>query len=70
MTDAERTAFRAEVRAYLLDNPEVLMEAIGVLEQREAVAQSEADRHARPRETARLSGTTGIPGSVAIPRGT
>jgi len=35
MTDAERTAFRAEVRAYLLDNPEVLMEAIGVLEDRQ-----------------------------------
>jgi len=34
MTDAERTAFRAEVRAYLMDNPEVLMEAIAVLEDR------------------------------------
>ena len=43
MTDAERAAFRAEVRAYLLDNPEVLMEAIGVLEAREAQAQAEAD---------------------------
>ena len=31
MSDAERIAFRDEVRAYLLDNPEVLMEAIGVL---------------------------------------
>ncbi len=36
MTDAEREAFRAEVRAYLLDNPEVLMEAIDVLERRQA----------------------------------
>lgn len=36
LSDAERDAFRAEVRAYLLDNPEVLMEAIGVLEQRQA----------------------------------
>lgn len=36
MTPAERTAFRAEVRAYLLENPEVLMEAIGVLEDRQA----------------------------------
>ena len=43
MTDAERDAFRAEIRAYLLDNPEVLMEAIGVLEQREAEAQVAAD---------------------------
>lgn len=43
LTDAERDAFRAEVRAYLLDNPEVLMEAIGVLEQREAAAGVERD---------------------------
>ncbi|MDT8855889.1 DsbA family protein [Paracoccaceae bacterium Fryx2] len=35
MTEAERTAFRAEVRAYLMENPEVLMEAIAVLEQRQ-----------------------------------
>ncbi|MDA8584671.1 DsbA family protein [Rhodobacteraceae bacterium] len=34
MTDEERSIFREEIRAYLLDNPEVLMEAIGVLEQR------------------------------------
>jgi len=34
LTDAERTDFRAEVRAYLMENPEVLMEAIGVLEDR------------------------------------
>ncbi len=39
MTDGERDAFRAEVRAYLLDNPEVLMEAIGVLEARQAQAE-------------------------------
>ncbi len=43
MTDAEREAFRAEVRAYLLDNPEVLMEAIGVLEGRDRAAQANAD---------------------------
>lgn len=43
MTDAERAAFRAEVRAYLLENPEVLMEAIGVLEAREQEAQVQAD---------------------------
>lgn len=34
MTDAERAAFRAEVRAYLMENPEVLMEAIEVLNAR------------------------------------
>ncbi len=36
MTDTERAAFRAEVRAYLLDNPEVILEAIQVLEERQA----------------------------------
>ncbi|MGR3659704.1 MAG: DsbA family protein [Paracoccaceae bacterium] len=36
MSDAERQVFRAEVRAYLLENPEVLMEAIAVLEQRQS----------------------------------
>lgn len=44
MTQAERDAFRAEIRDYLLENPEVLMEAIGVLEAREAAAQANADR--------------------------
>lgn len=39
MTPSERTAFRAEVRAYLLDNPEVLQEAIGVLQERQQQAQ-------------------------------
>lgn len=43
MTDADREAFRAEVRAYLLENPEVLMEAIAVLEQRQSQAQALAD---------------------------
>ncbi|SMY07898.1 DsbA family protein [Flavimaricola marinus] len=43
MTDEERATFRAEIRAYLLENPEVLMEAIGVLEQREQQAQANAD---------------------------
>jgi len=43
MTEAERTAFRQEVRAYLLDNPEVLMEAIAVLEQRQEQAAAAQD---------------------------
>lgn len=38
MTEAERKAFRDEVRAYLLDNPEVLIEAMDVLQQREEEA--------------------------------
>lgn len=40
----ERDAFRAEVRAYLLDNPEVIMEAIGVLQSREEQAAAASDR--------------------------
>lgn len=43
MTDEERAAFRAEVRAYLMDNPEVILEAVHLLEQRQADAQVEAD---------------------------
>ena len=43
MSDAERDAFRAEIRAYLLDNPEVIMEAVAVLEQRQAEAQAQND---------------------------
>ncbi|MBY6152928.1 DsbA family protein [Vannielia litorea] len=43
MSDAERETFRAEIRAYLLDNPEVLMEAIGVLEERQAAEQAQGD---------------------------
>lgn len=44
MSETERDAFRAEVRAFLLENPEVLMEAIAVLEQRQAEEQIAADR--------------------------
>jgi protein-disulfide isomerase len=43
MTAAEREAFRKEVRDYLLENPEVLMEAIGILEERQAAAEAAAD---------------------------
>ncbi|WP_309665464.1 DsbA family protein [Tabrizicola sp.] len=38
MSPEERDAFRAEVRAYLLENPEVITEAMAVLEEREAAA--------------------------------
>ncbi|WP_137112089.1 DsbA family protein [Rhodobacter sp. SY28-1] len=38
MTDAERSAFRDEVRAYLLENPEVLIEAMDILQAREQEA--------------------------------
>ncbi|QUS35091.1 DsbA family protein [Falsirhodobacter algicola] len=43
MTDAERQVFRKEVRDYLMDNPEVLMEAIGVLEERQQAQQADSD---------------------------
>ena len=43
LTDAERAQFRAEVRAYLMDNPEVIMEAVTLLQNREAEAQARAD---------------------------
>lgn len=43
MTDEERAIFREEVRAYLLDNPEVIMEAVAVLEQRQAAGQAAQD---------------------------
>ncbi|TCL09754.1 protein-disulfide isomerase [Shimia isoporae] len=43
MSDEERAAFRAEVRAYLLDNPEIIMEAVAVLEERQANAQAAND---------------------------
>jgi protein-disulfide isomerase len=43
MTEAERTAFRDEVRAYLLEHPEVLVEAMDVLQQREEDASLARD---------------------------
>nr|WP_319250848.1 DsbA family protein [uncultured Celeribacter sp.] len=39
MSDDERTAFGAEIRAYLMENPEVLMEAVDVYQQRQQEAQ-------------------------------
>lgn len=43
LSDAERDAFRAQVRAYLLEHPEVLLEAIAVLEERQADDQAAGD---------------------------
>jgi len=43
LTPEERAAFRAEVRSYLLENPEVLTEAIAVLEARDREARAAAD---------------------------
>ncbi len=43
MSDDERSALREEIRSYLLDNPEIIMEAVSVLEQRQADAQAMGD---------------------------
>lgn len=43
MSAAEREAFGAQVRAYLMENPQVIIEAVNQLEQRQAEAQAEAD---------------------------
>ncbi|MEM9639336.1 MAG: DsbA family protein [Pseudomonadota bacterium] len=44
MTDEERSAFRDEIREYLIENPEVIVEAMRVLEDRRALAQTQNDR--------------------------
>lgn len=44
MSEEEKAAFGAAVRAYLLENPEVLTEAIEVLNQRQAGTEAENDR--------------------------
>lgn len=43
LTAAEREAFGDQVRAYLLENPQVLMEAIAILEDQQAADQVNAD---------------------------
>ena len=43
LTDEERALFRAEVRAYLMENPRVIMEAVEQLQAQEAEAQAQAD---------------------------
>ncbi|SLN62043.1 Disulfide bond formation protein D precursor [Roseovarius litorisediminis] len=43
MSDAERDSFRAEIRAYLLENPQVIMEAVAVLEKRQEEEQAQSD---------------------------
>lgn len=43
MSAAERAAFGDQVRAYLLQNPEVILEAVDLLEQRQAQAESVRD---------------------------
>jgi protein-disulfide isomerase len=43
MTDAERQAFRDEVRAYLLENPDVLVEALDIYQARQEALAVQAD---------------------------
>lgn len=43
MSDAERAAFGEQVRAYLMENPEVILEAVNLLEQRQAAAEATRD---------------------------
>ncbi len=43
MSDIERNAFGNAVREYLVENPEVIVEAINVLERRQAETQTRAD---------------------------
>ncbi|MDP3194534.1 DsbA family protein [Tabrizicola sp.] len=54
MTEAERKAFRDEVRAYLLENPEVLIEAMDVLQQREERAGLDRDSQIIATNSARI----------------
>ncbi|MGV6803744.1 MAG: DsbA family protein [Ruegeria sp.] len=44
MNEAEKAEFGAQVREYLLENPEVIIEAINILEQRNAAAEAAADK--------------------------
>lgn len=44
MSDPERAAFGDAVRDYLMANPAVLVEAIGVLEQQQAAAEAQNDK--------------------------
>ena len=43
MTETEREALRTEIRAYLLEYPEILMEAINILEARRKVDSQQVD---------------------------
>lgn len=43
LSEAERIAFGEQVRAYLMENPEVILEAVNLLEQRQAAAEATRD---------------------------
>ncbi|WP_170329163.1 DsbA family protein [Ruegeria arenilitoris] len=44
LSNAEKAEFGAQVREYLLENPEVIIEAIDILEQRNAAVEAAADK--------------------------
>lgn len=43
LSDSERSTLQAEIRAYLLENPEVIFEAVAAFEERNATAQAEME---------------------------
>ncbi|MGR3623948.1 DsbA family protein [Pseudophaeobacter sp.] len=43
MSDAERAAFGAQVRAYLMENPKVILDAVNLLEQQQAAEEASRD---------------------------
>ncbi|MDM7255365.1 MAG: DsbA family protein, partial [Paracoccus sp. (in: a-proteobacteria)] len=43
MSDGERTALNEAIKAYILENPEVLVEAMGVLEDRRMANEAQND---------------------------
>ncbi|MCY4152117.1 MAG: DsbA family protein [Aestuariivita sp.] len=46
LTDEERALLRAEVRSYLLDNPEVLFEAARIYQERQSEIEAQAEQRA------------------------
>ncbi|MFB9151116.1 DsbA family protein [Roseovarius ramblicola] len=43
LSASDRALLHEEIRSYLLENPEIIMEAVSVLERRQAATQAEAD---------------------------
>ncbi len=43
MSEADRAALHAEIRNYLLENPEIIMEVIGILDERRAAGAASAE---------------------------
>ena len=62
MSEDERSAFRAEVRAYLMENPEVIIEAVNAW----GLVAASSPVGATPRRCS----TTASPGWAATPRAT